>query len=57
MDQSNYETDPFVDEHLLWAVNESGALTDPSTRRILQRAASPNQIYLMKIFQTQANPG
>jgi hypothetical protein len=41
---SNYETDPFVDEHLLWAVNESGALTDPSTRRILQRAASPNQI-------------
>jgi hypothetical protein len=49
---SNYETDPLVEEQLLWTVHESAAVTDPSTRSVLQRAASPNQIYLMNISQT-----
>jgi hypothetical protein len=54
---SNYGTNPSVNEHLLWTVYGSDALINPSTRRVLQRAASPNQIYLMNIAQTQANPG
>ena len=54
---SYYETDPSVDEHLLWTVHGSDVLIDPSTRRVLQGATSPNQIYLTNIPQAQANPG
>jgi hypothetical protein len=54
---SNYGTNPSVNEHLLWTVNGSDALIDPSTERVFQGAASPNQIYLMNTPQTQANPG
>jgi hypothetical protein len=54
---SNYETDPSVNEHLLWTVHGSDVLIDPSTRRVLQGATSPNQIYLTNFPQTQANPG
>ncbi|KAF4637521.1 hypothetical protein G7Y89_g549 [Cudoniella acicularis] len=54
---SNYETNPSVNEHLLWTVYGSDALIDPSTERVFQGATSPNQIYLLNTSQTQANLG